>query len=136
MKPYSKFNLYQMAPQKATSFLKEFVGFIKKFGVVGLALGVVIGGAVKTLTDSLVANVINPLLAKIVGKADLSGWVVWDIKIGNFVNDIINFIILMLVVYLAIRVFIFQLLTDEEKKNLKIDELEKKAGDKETLDKS
>jgi large-conductance mechanosensitive channel len=67
-----------------TTFIREFFDFIRKFGVIGLALGVVIGGAVKTLVDSLVLNIVNPILAKIIGKTDLS-YLEWEgIKFGIF----------------------------------------------------
>ena len=106
---------------KGIGFIKSFIQFIKKYGVVGLALGVVIGNAVKTLVDSLVANIISPILGKIIQQGELASWVVWDIKIGSFVSDLINFVILLFIVYLAIKLIIGKLLSDDEKKQLKVD---------------
>ncbi|MEI6728591.1 MAG: MscL family protein [bacterium] len=103
-----------------TTFIKEFFEFIRKFGVIGLALGVVIGGAVKTLVDSLVLNIVNPILAKIIGKTDLS-YLQWEgIKFGSFLNDIINFVVLLAIVYFTIRFLIGNLLSEDEKTGLKI----------------
>jgi large conductance mechanosensitive channel len=106
---------------KGISFIKSFIQFIKKYGVVGLALGVVIGNAVKTLVDSFVNNIISPLLGKIIQQGSLTNWVVWDIHIGSFINDLINFLILLFIVYLSITLIIGRFLTEDEKKQLKID---------------
>lgn len=105
---------------KPLNFIEEFFSFLKKFGVVGLALGVVIGASVKTLVDSLVLNIINPVLAKIVGQSNLSGIEFQGIKFGSFLNDVINFFILMLVVYFAISFFIKRFLSEDELKALKL----------------
>ena len=100
------------------NLLSDFVGFIQKYGVVGLAIGVVIGQAVTKLVNSIVENLINPILAKIIGQVDLSNFKPFDIKIGAFVNDLINFLVITFVVYLAIRFFIIRFLGEEEKTKL------------------
>lgn len=106
---------------KKISFITEFFDFIKKFGVIGLALGVVIGSAVKTLVDSLVSNIINPILGIIIGKTDFSSLVIaGNIKIGSFINDIINFVILLFVVYMTVKIFLDRFLSEDEKKSLKM----------------
>ncbi len=102
------------------NFIFGFLQFVKKYGVVGLALGVVMGNAVNTLVKSLVENIINPILAKIIGKVDLSSIVFQGIKIGSFINDVINFLILLFVVYTAVSLLINRFLTEDEKKSLKI----------------
>jgi len=105
---------------KSTSFFADFFHFIQKYGVIGLALGVVIGGAVKTLVDSLVINIVNPIIAKIVGKNELSTITFFDIKVGNFLNDSINFLLLMFIVYFTIAVLMKRFLSEDEKKALKL----------------
>jgi len=116
----SEFDLSKQAFAKPISFVEEFFSFLKKFGVIGLALGVIIGSAVKTLVDSFVKYIIEPLLGKIIGKVNLSGIEFYDIKIGSFVNEVINFMILMLVVYLAISFLIKRFLSEDEIKTLKL----------------
>jgi large conductance mechanosensitive channel len=103
---------------KGVSFIQAFMDFIKKFGVIGLALGVVIGSAVKALVDSLVANIVSPILGKIIGAADLSGIVFFDIRVGQFLSDFINFIVLLFVVYIMVKVVIGSFLSEDEKKSL------------------
>ena len=116
----SEFDLSKQTFAKPIGFVEEFFSFLKKFGVIGLALGVVMGSAVKGLVDSLVLNIINPVLAKILGQVNLSEIVFYDIRVGNFLNDAINFLVLMLVVYLAISLLIKKFLSEDEIKTLKL----------------
>lgn len=48
--------------------MKDFIGFIRKQGVVGLATGFILGGAISKLVASLVEDIINPILGIILGK--------------------------------------------------------------------
>jgi large conductance mechanosensitive channel len=95
--------------------VKEFISFIKTYGVVGLAIGVVIGQSVNKLVNSIVDNLINPILGKILGEMQLTDIAPYGIKIGQFATDFINFLAIMFVVYISVRLFIVYLLTDEEK---------------------
>ena len=52
---------------------KEFKEFISKGNVMDLAVGVIIGGAFKAIVDSLVNDIIMPIITMITGKVDLSG---------------------------------------------------------------
>jgi large conductance mechanosensitive channel len=87
--------------------LKEFRDFITRGNMLDLAVGVIIGGAFTALVGSLTTNLINPLLSLFIGKADLSGlsFTVLSAKfpIGNFLNDVINFIIMAFVVFLLVK---------------------------------
>jgi large conductance mechanosensitive channel len=107
--------------EKKENILSDFIDFIKKYGVVGLAVGVVIGQAVTKLVNSLVDNIINRILAKVLGLVDLSSFSPFDIKIGSFITDLINFIIITFVVYISIRFFIIRFLGDEEKIKLNLE---------------
>ena len=83
--------------------LKGFRDFILRGNVVDLAVAVVIGAAFTGIVSSLVSNIINPLLAAIVKKPDFS-YLVLDIngghiKYGNFLNSIIEFLLVASVVY-------------------------------------
>ena len=112
--------LFIMSQLKAgKSFVEEFMGFVKGFGVIGLAIGVVIGGAATKIVDSLVENIVSPLLALIGGVDGLAElWVVEGIKFGAFVADLINFVILLLIVYSAVKLIIGRFLTDAEKEKM------------------
>ena len=85
---------------------KGFRDFIFRGNVVDLAVAVIIGAAFNAIISSLVADVLNPLIAATVGKPDFSSVILHvgggEIKVGNFFNAAISFLIVALVVYLFI----------------------------------
>lgn len=86
--------------------LKGFRDFILRGNVVDLAIAVIIGAAFNGIITSLVGDVLNPLIAATVGKPDFSS-VIWHvgggaIKVGNFFNAVVSFVIVASVVYFAI----------------------------------
>jgi large conductance mechanosensitive channel len=86
--------------------VRGFVDFIRTQGVVGLAVGLVLGGAVSVLVKSLVDNIVMPPIGLLLGSADgLKGLSVTIgdktpavIHYGTFLNDFINFIVIAFVV--------------------------------------
>lgn len=101
---------------KPLNFLEEFIEFIKDFGVIGLALGVIVGQTTNNLVTSIVNNLISPILGKLVGINDIKNWAPEGIKIGAFISDLINFLAILFVVYILIRFLLVYILTDDEKK--------------------
>ena len=88
--------------------MKGFMDFIREQGVVGLATGFILGGAVSKVVASLVADIINPVLSVILGATGgLSTAVISigsiDIMIGNFIGVAIDFVVIALVVYYGIK---------------------------------
>ena len=87
--------------------MKGFIEFVKAQGVVGLAVGFILGGAVSQLVASLVTDIINPLLGLILGKLNLSSyaWMIASARItwGQFLTVLINFIVVALVVYFGVK---------------------------------
>ncbi|MFD1317761.1 large-conductance mechanosensitive channel protein MscL [Loigolactobacillus zhaoyuanensis] len=87
--------------------LKEFRDFLLRGNVMDLAVAVIVGGAFTTIVKSLTTNLINPLLALFVGKVDLSGIVLKlgsaQFKVGSFLNDVINFVIIAFVIFLLLK---------------------------------
>jgi len=90
---------------------KGFLDFIRTQGVVGLAVGLVLGGAVGVTVKSLVDNVIMPPIGLLLGSGDGLKGLKWTIGkgagddpaiiyYGIFLNDLINFLIIAFVVYL------------------------------------
>ena len=77
-------------------FFEEFKAFAMRGNVLDMAVGVVIGGAFTAIVTALVDDVINPLIG-LFFKADFSDVVISlggsSIKIGEFVNSVINFLI-------------------------------------------
>ena len=87
-------------------FIQEFKDFAMRGNVIDLAVGVIIGGAFKTITDSLVNDVISPLLGLLV-KADFNSLLVVvngvEIKYGAFITAIINFVIMAFVIFCLVK---------------------------------
>lgn len=93
---------------------RGFTDFIRTQGVVGLAVGLVLGGAVTVVAKSLIDNVVMPPLGLLLGSSEglkglaLSLGKTADGKdailhYGTFLNDVINFVVIALVVYLVIH---------------------------------
>ncbi|MHB1021938.1 MAG: large conductance mechanosensitive channel protein MscL [Acidobacteriaceae bacterium] len=83
--------------------LKGFRDFIMRGNVIDLAVAVIIGGAFGSIVKSLVSDIINPLIAAIVGKPDFSALVLHvnggKITYGNFLNEVINFLMVAAAIY-------------------------------------
>ena len=97
-------------------FFKEFGNFINRGNVLGLAVGVIIGGAFSTITTSLTNDVIMPLVSIFLGGVDFSTMSIQlpspfggdpeapnMLNYGNFISAVINFIILALVVFCIVK---------------------------------
>lgn len=87
--------------------LKEFKEFISRGDVMDLAVGVIIGAAFTAIVNSLVTNLINPLIGLFIGKIDLSNLVLKigdaTFKYGEFINSVINFLIIAFIVFLLVK---------------------------------
>ncbi len=87
-------------------FLKEFKDFAMRGNVMDLAVGVIIGGAFKGIVDSLVKDIISPVIGLAANK-DLSALSVnvlgVDILYGAFITAVINFIIMAFVIFLLVK---------------------------------
>lgn len=83
--------------------LKGFRDFILRGNVMDLAVAVIIGAAFGKIVSSLVSDLINPLIAATVGKPNFGFLVIHVgngvITIGNFINAVIEFVIVAAVVY-------------------------------------
>jgi len=73
--------------------LKGFKEFIAKGNVIDLAVGVIIGAAFGAVVDSLVKDVITPVLGMLGGVPDFSTLKAGSVSIGNFINAIIAFLL-------------------------------------------
>lgn len=88
--------------------MRGFLDFIRTQGVVGLAVGFILGGAVSKVVSGLVTDIINPLLGLILGKtqglksASLhigSANIMW----GDFLTVVIDFAVIAVVVYFGVK---------------------------------
>lgn len=104
--------------------IKEFRDFINRGNVLDLAVAVIIGGAFGQITTSLVDQVIMPVIGLIIGGVDFSnlGFILRDrelygsvieaveagapvIQLGAFLNTVINFLLIALVLFFIVRTF-------------------------------
>jgi large conductance mechanosensitive channel len=108
------------------SFMSEFREFAVKGSVVDLAVGVIIGGAFGKIVDSLVKDIIMPVVGRIFGGLDFSNWyfmlgappagyggpMTYDaltkagvplLAYGNFFTVALNFAILAFIIFLMVR---------------------------------
>src|SRR5260221_449408 len=83
--------------------LKDFRQFILRGNVVDLAVGLMIGAAFTAVVNSMVADVLTPLIAAVVGKPDFSAFHLTIhhslINYGKFLNVIVSFLIVATVVF-------------------------------------
>jgi len=98
--------------------MKGFINFIREQGVVGLAVGFILGGAVSKLVSAIVTDLVNPFVGLAlgsIGELKNSYWSVGSAKImyGDFISVFIDFLIISLVVYFGVKL-------------LKLDKLDKK----------
>ncbi len=95
--------------EKKKGIIAEFKEFIARGNVVDMAVGVIIGGAFKAIVDSLIADIINPILGVFTGGSGaLAGLALHlpgggDIMLGNFINAIINFLLMALVIFCMVK---------------------------------
>jgi large conductance mechanosensitive channel len=107
--------------KKKSTFWSDFKEFISKGNVVDLAVGVVIGGAFKDIVNALVNNIIMPLVGLLTGGQSISElkYVIKEavldaegavieaenaILYGDFIQKIIDFLIIALCIFVVLRV--------------------------------
>jgi len=94
--------------------LQEFRTFIAQGNILDLAIGIIIGAAFSKIVTSLVEDIINPVLGLIIGGVDFSQLkiILRDavgtepevaIRYGNFLNNVIQFLLIALVIFMIIR---------------------------------
>lgn len=79
--------------------LKGFRDFILRGNMLDLAVAVVIGAAFGAIVNSLVKDVLTPLIGAIFGQPDFSALTLGPILIGNFLNALIAFLMVAVVIY-------------------------------------
>ncbi len=84
--------------------IKGFRDFLLRGNVVDLAVAVIIGAAFGAVVDSLVKDVITPIIGAIGGQPDFSAITLGPILIGSFLNSVLSFVIIALVIYLLVVV--------------------------------
>ena len=101
--------------------IQEFKEFIARGSVMDMAVGVIIGGAFKAIIDSLVGDIVMPLIGKLTGGMDFTNlYVALDgnsyesyaaakeagaavIGYGAFITAIINFLLMAFVIFMVVK---------------------------------
>lgn len=98
-------------------FLSEFKEFISRGNVLDMAVGVIVGGAFKSIIDSLVADILMPAISLLTGKVNVASLAVTipnpldpsqaliSLNYGNFLQQIVNFIIIAFCVFMIVKTF-------------------------------
>ncbi len=100
--------------------MKGFLEFVREQGVVGLAVGFILGGSVSKVVSSIVGDLVNPILGIVMGSAGELRDMHWTVggstvRWGNFLATLMDFLVISTVVYVFV-------------KKLKLDRLDKKKG--------
>ena len=88
-------------------FIQEFKTFALRGNVLEMAIGVIIGGAFTSIVNSLVQDVFTPIIGVLTGGIDFSALTIGlgnaQIKVGNFINAVISFLLVALCIFLFIK---------------------------------
>jgi len=95
-------------PPQPEGLVEEFKSFLSKYGIVGLAIAFIIGGAAGKLVSALVSDIIMPVITFFIPGG---GWeeAVWSVgpvvfAVGRFVGSLIDFLVIAFVVFWLMKV--------------------------------
>ena len=103
-----------MSDKTKIGFFGEFKDFIARGSVLDLAVGVVIGSAFTAIVNSFVADIINPIIGILTGGVDFGKLALTlraatedkpalTLNYGNFINAVLNFLIIAFFIFLVVR---------------------------------
>ncbi len=101
-----------MSNNNSRSFTQQFFDFLKTFGIIGLAIAFVIGLAASKLVTSFVQDIVNPTVGLFLPAGDLQkmsanvtniSGATSQFKYGDLVANIIDFLIIALIVFIAYK---------------------------------
>ena len=81
----------------------EFKAFLKEYGVIGLALGVIIGSKAGELVTSIVEGLLMPVIGLVLPSGDWQKWAVGNFKFGPVLAALINFVIVAYFVFFVAK---------------------------------
>jgi large conductance mechanosensitive channel len=85
--------------------LKEFKAFALKGNVIDLAVAVVIGAAFTKIVSAIVEDIIMPLVGKVMPKGGWETYTVSGLRIGHLFNEILQFLIVAMVLFIVVVKF-------------------------------
>lgn len=100
--------------KKNRNLIDEFKEFINRGSVIDLAVGVVVGGAFTTIVNSLVNDIIMPIVSLVAGGTDFTKLSITInnffgtgdkavIAYGNFIQNVVNFLLIAFCVFMVVR---------------------------------
>ena len=93
--------------RKSRGFMGEFRKFIARGNVMDMAVGVIIGAAFKSIVDSLVNDILMPFVGIFIGQDTFASLVFTvggaQIAFGNFIQSIVNFLIMAFVIFCLVK---------------------------------
>lgn len=107
--------------EKSKGFIGEFKTFIMRGNVMDLAVGIIIGGAFQAIINSLVNDVVMPVISLLVGGLDFSNWFIAldgneyaslkaaqeaqaaTLNYGMFITAVINFLLMAFVIFCFVK---------------------------------
>ena len=90
--------------EKPKNLAREFLEFIKKFKILGLASAFILGLAINALILSLAQDMITPIIGIFIpGFDNIADIKIGVFGIGNFIAAIINFIIIAIIIFLIVK---------------------------------
>jgi large conductance mechanosensitive channel len=88
-------------------FVAEFTAFLNQYGVIGLAIGFIIGGAAGALVSALVGDILMPIVTFFIpgGAWREAVWTLGPIVLstGHFIGALIDFVVIAIVVFLMMK---------------------------------
>lgn len=88
-------------------FFEEFKAFIAKGNVMTMAVGIIIGAAFTAIINSLVADIITPLIGIVIGGLNFTGIAITvgsaSLMVGNFIQAVINFLLTAFCLFLVVK---------------------------------
>lgn len=85
------------------NFVNEFKEFAVKGNVMDLAVGVIIGAAFGKIVDSLVKDIIMPILGFAIGRIDFSEFALGPVRYGLFVNNVVSFFVVAFSIFIVVK---------------------------------
>lgn len=98
-----------------SNLIKDFKAFIERGSAIDMAVGIIVGGVMTSVVNSLVKDVIMPPIGLLIGGIDFSDWVIVlrqateaseavAINIGLFLNVVVSFLITMFAIFWVVKI--------------------------------
>ncbi|MEM3617247.1 MAG: MscL family protein [Candidatus Bathyarchaeia archaeon] len=92
------------APPPKKGLWNEFLDFISKYKVMGMAVAFILGLYLGTLVQALVGDLIMPIITLILPGVEWEAFVLGPFRIGHFVGALITFLIIAFVIFLVVKI--------------------------------